>query len=69
MRADDDGDVSHSTLADNESEFGFYGRLDLPILILESWRLGAKFYYETLWTEPEKSKTAWFGFYLQRKLW
>ncbi len=69
MRADADGDVSRSTLADNETEFGFYARLDLPILTLENWRMGAKFYYETLWTEPETSQTAWFGFYLQRKLW
>ncbi len=69
MRADADGDVSHSTLADNETEFGFYARLDLPILMLENWRMGARFYFETLWTEPETSQTAWFGFYLQRKLW
>lgn len=69
MRADDDGDVSRSTLEDNETEFGFYARLDLPILKLENWRMGAKFYFETLWTEPETSQTAWFGFYLQRKLW
>lgn len=70
MRTDDEGgDVSHSTLADNETEFGFYARLDLPILTFEKWRLGAKLYYETLWTEPETSQTAWFGFYLQRKLW
>lgn len=69
QRADDDGDISHSTLADNESEFGFYVRLNLPIMTLEGWRLGAKFYHETLWTEPETTQTAWFGFYLQRKLW
>lgn len=69
LRADDDGDVSHSTLADNETEFGSYVRLDLPIITLENWRLGAKVYYEMLWTLPETSQTAWFGFYLQRKLW
>lgn len=70
MRADGDGgDASVSTLDDNETEFGAYVRLNLPIVTLENWRFGAKVYYENLWTEPETSQTAWFGLYLQRKLW
>lgn len=70
MRADDDGgDASASTLDDNETEFGAYVRLNLPILNFGNWRVGAKVYYENLWTEPETSETAWFGFYVQRHLW
>ncbi len=70
MRADDEGgNASKSSLVDNESEFGFYVRLNLPILNWDKWRLGAKVYFERLWTSPETSETAWFGFYLQRNLW
>jgi len=70
MRADDDGgNASKSSLIDNESEFGFYARLNLPILNWDKWRVGARIYFERLWTAPETSETAWFGFYLQRNLW
>lgn len=70
MRADDVTDEnSKSSLIDNESEFGFYARLNLPILNWDKWRLGAKVYFERIWTAPETSETAWFGFYLQRNLW
>lgn len=70
MRADDEsGNTNGSSLTDNESEFGFYARLNLPILNWDKWRVGARVYFERLWTAPETSETAWFGFYLQRNLW
>ena len=32
-------------------------------------RLGAKVYFERLWTAPETSETVLFGFYIQRQIW
>ena len=68
MRAEG-ADPSTSTLDDNESEFGVFVRLNLPIITLEKWRLGAKVYFESLWTESETSEQAHFEFYLQRQIW
>lgn len=64
-----DEDTKTSTLYDNESEFGWYLRLDLPIVRTQNYRVGAKVYYETLWTLPNRSNMLWIGFYVERKLW
>ena len=68
MRAEG-GDLSKTTLEDNESEFGFFARLNLPIISTQKWRLGAKVSFERLWPAPETSETVLFGFYIQRQIW
>lgn len=54
-------------LSDNESEFGFHGRLNFPVFQLPNWNLGFNAYFEQLWTKPERSQMLWFGIYLKRR--
>jgi hypothetical protein len=70
LRADgDDIDPKTTTLGDNESEFGWYARLVVPIVKTEKYNVGAHIYWESIWTEPETSNMLWFGLYIERKLW
>jgi hypothetical protein len=69
-RADgDDVDPEATTLDDNESEFGWYARLVLPIVNTATYQVGAHAYWESIWTRPETSEMLWFGLYIERKLW
>ncbi len=61
-------DVYGSMLYDNESEFGWHTRLNLPVFQLEKWNIGLNLYWEQLWTQPERSNMLWFGAYFERRV-
>ncbi len=62
-------DSRGGTLTDNETEFGWFARLNLPILSLENYRAGMNVQWEQLWTLPERSNMLSIGFYVERRLW
>ena len=62
-------DSRGGTLTDNETEFGWFARLNLPILTLEKYRLGMNVLWEELWTLPERSNMLSLGFYFERRIW
>lgn len=74
-RADfnDDGrpefDTRGGTLTDNETEFGWFARLNLPIFTLDNYRAGLNVLWEQLWTLPERSNMLSAGLYIERRLW
>jgi hypothetical protein len=76
-RADLDDDVNKDsiynklggTLTDNETEFGWYARLNLMILNLENYRVGVNMMWEEIWTLPKRSDMLYVGLYIERKLW
>lgn len=70
MRADGTSEeTKNSTLGDNETEFGWYVRLDLPVILTANYRAGVHTYFEQIWTEPDLSNIIWVGIYVERKLW
>ncbi|MDR1760726.1 MAG: hypothetical protein LBR60_09430 [Fibrobacter sp.] len=70
LRADGtDKEVENTELSSNESEFGWFARADLPILILENYQAGVRLYGEQIWSLPEASTSIWFGIYVERRLW
>lgn len=70
LRADGkEEEINNNILGDNESEFGWFVRVDLPVLILKNYRIGARLYGEQIWSQPERSSMIWFGFYFERRMW
>lgn len=57
------------TLTDNETEFGWFARLNLVAYNFENFRIGFNFMWEQLWTLPKRSNMLYVGFYVERKLW
>ena len=57
------------TLTDNETEFGWFARLNLPIFTLDNYRAGLNVLWEQLWTLPERSNMLSVGLYIERRLW
>lgn len=57
------------TLVDNETEFGWFFRLNLPVWTTENYRAGFNAQWEELWTLPECSNMLTFGIYLERRIW
>lgn len=57
------------TLTDNETEFGWFARLNLVLWNFEKYRVGFNFMWEELWTLPERSDMLYVGLYVERKLW
>ena len=57
------------TLTDNETEFGWFARLNLPIFTLDNYRAGLNVLWEQLWTLPERSNMLSVGLYVERRLW
>lgn len=57
------------TLGDNETEFGWYARLDLKIFNLKNYRIGFNMMWEEIWTLPKRSDMLYVGLYVERKLW
>ncbi|MCQ2105764.1 MAG: hypothetical protein MJZ26_08235 [Fibrobacter sp.] len=57
------------TLADNETEFGWFARLNLPIWKTENYRVGLNVLWEELWTLPERSDMLNVGVYVERRIW
>lgn len=76
-RADLDDDVVKDkiyrlpggTLGDNETEFGWYARLNVVLWNFEKYRVGFNFMWEEIWTLPERSDMLFVGIYVERKLW
>ena len=57
------------TLTDNETEFGWFARLNLPVLSLENYRIGMNIQWEQVWTLPERSNMLSVGLYVERRIW
>ena len=76
-RADLDDDVVKDeiydkpggTLGDNETEFGWFARLNVVLWNLETYRVGFNFMWEEIWTLPKRSDMLYVGLYVERKLW
>lgn len=74
-RADYDGDEMidfgspGGTLIDNETEFGWFARLNVVLVNLEKYRVGLNLMWEELWTLPKRSDMLYAGLYIERKLW
>ena len=57
------------TLTDNETEFGWFARLNLKIWNTENYRIGFNMMWEEIWTLPKRSDMLYVGLYVERKLW
>ena len=57
------------TLTDNETEFGWFARLNLPVLSLENYRVGMNMLWEQVWTLPKRSNMLSVGLYVERRIW
>ena len=76
-RADYEGDKDQfnfrkdagATLTDNETEFGWFARLNLPVFTLENYRAGLNVLWEQVWTLPERSNMLSVGLYVERRIW
>ena len=73
-RADYDGEEDYFTgrggmLLDNETEFGWFARLNMPFLYYKSFTIGLDVLWEQLWTLPERSNTLTVGVYVERSVW
>lgn len=73
-RADDESDVKYYSgpggmLLDNETEFGWFARLNLPCMYFEKFTVGLNVLWEQLWTLPERSNTLTVGMYIERRMW
>lgn len=71
-RADtDDESISGrgGMLTDNETEFGYFFRGNLPFIRTENYQAGLNILWENLWTLPERSNMLSIGIYVERRLW
>lgn len=57
------------TLLDNETEFGWYARINVPFMHLDKFRMGLNIMWQELWTKPNRSDMLTAGIYIERKLW
>lgn len=57
------------TLADNETEFGWFFRLRLPVFSYKKFHVGINALWEQLWTLPERSDMLTVGAYIEREIW
>ena len=57
------------TLGDNETEFGWFARMNVVLWNFEKYRIGFNFMWEELWTLPKRSNMLYAGLYVERKLW
>lgn len=66
VRGDDIDEQAQSyMLYDNESEFGWHVRLDMPVILQPRWRAGFRAYWDEIWTDPEVSDLLWLGVYME----
>lgn len=56
-------------LLDNETEFGWFARVNMPFTSFKGVTAGLNVLWEQLWTLPERSNTLTVGFYLERRIW
>lgn len=64
-RYDDRG----GTLSDNETEFGWYARISLPVFKYKEYSAGFHVMWEQLWTLPKRSNMLSAGITIERSLW
>ncbi len=57
------------TLVDNETEFGWFARLNLPLWAPEKFKVGFSVIWEELWTLPKRSDMMSMGLYVERRIW
>jgi len=62
-------DFPGGSLGDNETEFGWYARINVPLWKFEKMRIGLNVLWEELWTLPERSDMLTAGIYVERSLW
>ena len=62
-------DKRGGTLTDNETEFGWFARLNLPVFTRDNYRVGLNVLWEQLWTLPERSNMLTVGLYVERRIW
>ncbi len=65
----DFGNDLGGTLGDNETEFGWFVRLNVPFRNIGNYRVGMNFVWEELWTLPKRSDMITAGFYIERRIW
>lgn len=69
---DNKGKIYHQpggTLTDNETEFGWFARINVPLWNFEKMRVGLNFLWEELWTLPKRSDMLTVGLYVERRIW
>ena len=57
------------SLADNETEFGWYARISLPVFKFKEYSAGFHLMWERLWTLPKRSDMLSAGITFERSLW
>ncbi|MBQ1824156.1 MAG: hypothetical protein II121_03340 [Fibrobacter sp.] len=57
------------TLTDNETEFGWFARVNLPLIRRETYRVGFNALWKELWTLPKRSEMLSMGVYFERRIW
>ncbi|MCF0214978.1 MAG: hypothetical protein HUK21_00710 [Fibrobacteraceae bacterium] len=57
------------TLVDNETEFGWFSRINVPLWNFEKMRIGFNLLWEQIWTLPNRSNMMTAGVYVERKIW
>lgn len=57
------------TLTDNETEFGWYARISLPVFKYKEYSAGFHVMWEQLWTLPERSNMLSAGVSIERSIW
>lgn len=56
-------------LVDNETEFGYFVRANLPVWSKYNFNIGLNVLWEGLWTLPNRSNMLTVGLYLERRIW
>lgn len=57
------------SLADNETEFGWYARISLPVFRFQEYSAGFHVMWERLWTLPKRSDMLSAGITFERSIW
>ncbi len=57
------------TLTDNETEFGWYARISLPVFRYKEYSAGFHVMWEQLWTLPKSSNMLYAGLTFERSIW
>ena len=65
----DFGNDLGGTLGDNETEFGWFVRLNIPFWDIDKYRIGLNAVWEELWTLPKRSDMLTVGLYIERRIW
>ncbi len=62
-------DKRGGTLTDNETEFGWYARISLPVFKYKEYSAGFHVMWEQLWTLPKRSNMLYAGLTFERSIW